>query len=93
MNKALISGINGPIKAIITPDKINREKFFTDTDRNIRIKSNSQLLEPEMFIRILILSSTFSHYDTSIITMSFLQDIATEEEIKIYEKEQYYNNN
>jgi len=93
MNKALLSGINGPIKAIITPDKINRDKFFTDTDRNIRIKNNSQLLEPDMFIRVLILSSTFSHYDTCIISMAYLQDIATEEEIKIYEKEQYINNN
>ena len=38
MNKALISAINGPIKVIITQDKINKEQFFTDTERNIRIK-------------------------------------------------------
>ena len=93
MNKALISGINGPIKAIITPDKINKENFFTDTDRNIRIKSSSALLEPEMYIRVLILQSTFSHYDTNIIAISFLQNIATEQEIKMFEKEQYYNQN
>jgi DNA-directed RNA polymerase subunit E'/Rpb7 len=91
MNKALISGVNGPIKAIITPDKINKEKFFTDTDRNIRIKSSSQLLEPEMYIKVLILSSTFSHYDTNIIAISYLQDIATEQEVKMFEREQYLN--
>jgi DNA-directed RNA polymerase subunit E'/Rpb7 len=91
MNKALISGVNGPIKAIITPDKINKEKFFTDTDRNIRIKSSSQLLEPEMYIKVLILSSTFSHYDTNIIAISYLQDIATGHEVKMFEKEQYLN--
>ena len=93
MNKALISGVNGPIKAIITPDKINKEKFFTDTDRNIRIKSSSQMLEPEMYIKVLILSSTFSHYDTNIIAISYLQDIATEYEVKMFEKEQYLNQN
>lgn len=93
MNKALISGINGPIKAIITPDKINKENFFTDTDRNIRIKNNSELLEPEMYIKVLILQSTFSHYDTNIIAISFLQNIATDQEIKMFEKEQYYNQN
>lgn len=93
MNKALISGINGPIKAIITPDKINKENFFTDTDRNIRIKNSSELLEPEMYIKVLILQSTFSHYDTNIIAISFLQNIATDQEIKMFEKEQYYNQN
>lgn len=93
MNKALISGINGPIKAIITPDKINKENFFTDTDRNIRIKNSSELLEPEMYIKVLILQSTFSHYDTNIIAISFLQNIATDQEIKMFEKEQYHNQN
>jgi DNA-directed RNA polymerase subunit E'/Rpb7 len=87
MNKALISGINGPIKAIITPDKINKEKFFTDTDRNIRIKSNSEILLPNIYIKVLIFSSTFSNYDTDIISIAYLQDIATQDEINMYEKE------
>lgn len=93
MNKALISGVNGPIKAIITPDKINKDKFFTDTDRNIRIKSSSQILEPDTYIKVLILSSTFSHYDTNIIAISYLQDIATGPEVKLFEREQYLNQN
>ena len=93
MNKALISGINGPIKAIITPDKINKNKFFTDNDRNIRIKSSSQTLEPEMYIKVLILASTFNNYDINIIAISYLQDVATEQEIKLFEKEQLENVN
>lgn len=93
MNKALISGINGPIKVIITPDRINKDKFFTDNDRNIRIKSNSQILQPELYIKVLILATTFSHYDINIIALSYLQDIATEQEIKIFEKQQYDNQN
>jgi DNA-directed RNA polymerase subunit E'/Rpb7 len=91
MNKTLISGINGPIKAIITPDKINMDKFFPDNERNIRIKKTSQILETDMYIKILILATTFYHYDVNIIVMSHLQDIATEDEIKMFQKEQFDN--
>lgn len=87
MNKTLISGINGPIKTIITPDKINKDKFFTDTDRNIRIKENSEQLTPDIYIRVLILSYTFSNYDTDIISIGFLQDMATIEEIEMYKND------
>lgn len=88
MNKALISAINGPIKAIITADKINKENFFPDMNRNIRIKGNSQVLVPEMFIRILVLSKSFGDYDTNILVIGYLQDIATQEQI-----DKFYNIN
>lgn len=88
MNKALISAINGPIKVIITTDKINKENFFPDMNRNIRIKGNSQVLVPEMYIRVLILSKSFGDYDKNILVIAYLQDIANQEQI-----EQYYNIN
>lgn len=91
MNKALISGINGPIKAIITPDKINKDKFFQDNDRNIRIKKTSDILDCGMYIKVLILASTFNHNSDDVIVISHLQDIATEEEIKLFQKEQNDN--
>ena len=84
MNKSLISAINGPIKAIITTDKINTDIFFTDTNRNIRIKGNSQVIVPEMYIRILILNKSFGDYDKNIIVIGQLQDIATNEQIEKY---------
>lgn len=87
MNKALIGCINGPIKIIITPDKINKEKFFTDSNRNIRIKETSQVLLPDVYLRVLVLSSSFSDYDTKILTIGYLQDIANEHEINIYHQE------
>lgn len=88
MNKALISAINGPIKAIVTTDKINKDNFFPDMNRNIRIKGNSQVLIPDMYIRILILSKSFGDYDKNILVIGYLQDIATQEQI-----EKYYNIN
>ena len=84
MNKALISAINGPIKVIITQDKINKEQFFTDADRNIHIKKTKESLAPDMIVKILILSSTFGNYDNSILSIGYLQDLATPDEIKLY---------
>ncbi len=82
MNKALIGGINGPLQAIITPDKINKEKFYPDNNRNIRIRGSSDVLRPDMYIRVLVLSSSFSDYEKNILVIGFLQDVASEEEYK-----------
>ncbi len=88
MNKALISAINGPIKVIITQDKINKENFSSDADRNIRIKKGYENLAPDMIVKILILSSTFGDYDTSILSIGYLQDLATPDEIKLYNEDE-----
>ena len=88
MNKALISAINGPIKVIITQDKINKEQFYSDGDRNIRINKGYETLAPDMIVKILILSSTFGNYDTSILSIGYLQDLATPDEIKLYNEDE-----
>jgi DNA-directed RNA polymerase subunit E'/Rpb7 len=84
MNKALIMGINGPIKVIITVDKINKDNFFPDINRNIRVKGTSEIVVPNMYIRVLVISKSFSNYDTNIIVIGFLQDMATQKEIEEY---------
>lgn len=84
MNKALIMGINGPIKVIITADKINKEKFFPDINRNIRIKKTSEIVIPDMYLRVIVISRSFSNYDDNILVIGFLQDIATQKEIDEY---------
>ncbi len=87
MNKSLIGGVNGPLKLIITPDKINKDKFYPDNNRNIRIRGSSDVVVPDMYIRVLVVNSSFSDYDTSILVIGFLQDIATPEEINYYKKQ------
>jgi len=87
MNKALISAINGPLRAIITADKINKDNFFPDMNRNIRIKGNSEVVIPEMYIRVLVLSKSFSDHDKNILVIGYLQDIATPIEIEQYFKQ------
>jgi len=87
MNKALIGGINGPLRAIITPDKINKEKFYPDNNRNIRIKGNTNIVLPDMFIKVRVMSSSFSDADTNILVIGFLIDIANPEEIEMFNKQ------
>jgi DNA-directed RNA polymerase subunit E'/Rpb7 len=87
MNKALIGGVNGPLRAIITPDKINKEKFYPDNNRNIRIKGNTNIVLPDMFIKVRVMSSSFSDADTNILVIGFLVDIANPEEIEMFNKQ------
>jgi DNA-directed RNA polymerase subunit E'/Rpb7 len=84
MNKALIMAVNGPIKVIITSDKINKDKFFTDINRNIRVKGSSEVVLPNMYLRVLILSKSFSNYDENILVIGFLQDIALQKDVDEY---------
>lgn len=84
MNKALIMGVNGPIEAVVTTDKINKDNFFPDVNRNIRVKGTSEVVVPDMYIRVLIISKLYSNYDKNILVIGFLQDIATQKEIDEY---------
>jgi DNA-directed RNA polymerase subunit E'/Rpb7 len=85
MNKALIMGINGPaIKVIISADKINKDNFFSDVNRNIRVKGTSEVVIPGMYLRVLVLSKSFGNYDKNILVIGYLQDIATQKEIEEY---------
>jgi len=87
MNKMIISAVNGPIILIITLDRINEENFYSDVNRNIRIKKNSEVLVQDMYVRIKTLSFTFSDYDSNILVIGYLQDVANEEEIEFYNNE------
>lgn len=92
MNKVLISGVNGPIKTIITNEKINTEKFFIDSNRNIRYKNNNDVLVPGKYIKVLILSHSFNEFSETILVIGYLQDIANENEVKYYNEYNKINN-
>jgi DNA-directed RNA polymerase subunit E'/Rpb7 len=76
--------INGPVKAIIPLDLINKQKFFTDTYDCLRIKETTELLKKDMYVKILINGIIFSDKNTEIVTKGILLDLATTEEIKQY---------
>ena len=88
MNKELASAINGPITVIITTDKINKDNFYIDINRNIRIKGTSEIIKTDTFIKVLVLSRSFADYDKNILVIGLMQDIANEDEIS-----KFYNSN
>jgi hypothetical protein len=45
-----------------------------------------------MYVKVLILSSTFGNYDTSILSIGFLHDLATDEEITLFNNDNSYYN-
>jgi len=92
MNKVLISAINGPIKVIITPDKLNKDNFYSDINRNIRIKKNSNVVVPDMYIRVLVLKTDFNHNDKIILVIGYLQDMANAAEIEYFKNNNNDNN-
>jgi DNA-directed RNA polymerase subunit E'/Rpb7 len=87
MNKQLISAINGPIIVILTLDRINEDNFYLDINRNIRIKKNSEVLVPDLYVRVKTLSFQFSDHDNNILVIGYLQDIANSAEIDYYKNE------
>lgn len=89
--KQLFSAKNGPITIIGDSKKINEEIFYIDSEEKIRLKQTSMELVQGMHIRVKILTYTFTNYEETILSISYLKNIATEEEIAMYEKDQSDN--
>jgi len=89
----MISLTAGPIKIIIIPENINKSLFFTDKNNNLRYlnKNISKEISQGTFVKITVLSKTFSDMDNIIIVMGNLDDLATDEEIKQFYKDEYSN--
>lgn len=91
LNKILATAKNGPIKVIITRDKVNKEIFFSDNNNSLRYKKDEEsvLLKSGDFVLINIISIQARHLDSTIKGMGFLTDIATDEQIEEYYKDQH----
>jgi DNA-directed RNA polymerase subunit E'/Rpb7 len=89
----MISLTAGPIKIIVVPENINRELFFTDKNNNLRYKNKniSQEITKGSFVKITILSKTFNDMDNIILVIGNLDELAIEEEIKQFYKDEYSN--
>jgi DNA-directed RNA polymerase subunit E'/Rpb7 len=89
----MISLTAGPIKIIIVPENINKTMFFTDKNNNLRYRNKniSQEISKGTFVKITILSKTFNDMDNIILVIGNLDDLATEDEIKQFYKDEYSN--
>ena len=96
LNKLLISLTNGPIRIVITTtDRINKDVFFIDQNRNVRYKDGekSHVLSVDNYVKVTIISSRFNDMDTTIMVLGHLENMATEAEIKNFYDELYDQNN
>lgn len=89
ITEKISTAINGPMRIIITPNRIDNKRFYTGTgDMVIRIKPNSEILTQNHYVKIYVEGMTFADKDELIIIIGFLMDIANNDEI-----ENFYENN
>jgi len=82
-NKILILGINGPLNAIIKISDMN-DNIFIVKGINIYINTLKRNLEIGDYLKILINAQKFNPGEDKIGILGFVEDVATEEEIKKY---------
>ncbi len=91
-NRLIMRLNNGPINVLVTTkDRINKNIFFVDTKTgNLMAKKDGKSVTVTIgsYVKVTIESRQFNDQDTMIMAMGFLEDIATDEEVKkSYEKE------
>ncbi len=91
VNKLLITVTNGPILIIITNERINDKVFFTDNNNNLRYRKDDKsfILEPEEFVKVTIINTTFNNGDDKIKAIGFIDDVANDKEKEEFYKELY----
>lgn len=91
VNKVLVTVKNGPITIIITKERINDKVFFSDNNNNLRYRKDnkSYLLKSSEFVIVTITKTAFNNGDTIIRAIGFMENIATDDDIKLFYKELY----
>lgn len=90
--QALTSLINGPVKVLLTNDRINGEKFITSRVGILVRIANTNSVRPLVagdYVKIKIESRKFNKQDTIIMCMGILDSMSTEEEIRKFEADEY----
>lgn len=91
-NPMLTSLSNGPIRVIITNDRINKDNF-TISKTGIVIRSGNRPLRPGDYVKVKIDSRKFNDKDTIIMCMGILEEYASDEEQQQYISEQKHDDN
>lgn len=92
ITKILITLSNGPIKVIVTMDRINQVKFFQDKKTgNLMAHSEqkSTTVNPSDFVQLTVLSKQFNDTDDKIMAIGFIESMSTEEQIQRFYQSEY----
>jgi len=92
-NKVLIRLKNGPLYVIITSDRFNSNVFFKDNNKNLRYKDGerSTTLKVGDYVKVSLVQLSFNAKGQDMISIGFLENIATVDEIKKYHMDEYNN--
>jgi DNA-directed RNA polymerase subunit E'/Rpb7 len=86
-NKEIYGVVNGPIIFIIEHGNIDTNNFYIDMNRNIRSATSSKILSDDMYVKVMVDKMNVSDNEKNIISYGVLLNIATENEIKMFEAE------
>ena len=82
--------LNGPIKVMITNERINKEKFtLGKTGIVVKTTNGGKLLQRGDYVKVKIDAKKFNDRDEVIMCIGILESMATPEEITLYSKDEY----
>lgn len=92
INNAILLSTHGPISCVITPDKVNTQLFMNEMGRYYHKKADNNKTEliKGTLIKVTILSKKLYKNDM-MISLGFLDEIATQGEIDNYYKPELFN--
>lgn len=94
INNAILLSNHGPISCVITPDKVNTQLFTNEMGRYYYTKLDSSKTKIELtkgtLIKVTILSKKLYKNDI-MISLGFLDELATQGEIDNYYKPELFN--
>ena len=93
-NAMLTSVFNGPIRVVITNDRINKDNFAVGKI-GLLVKSNTgtKNLDQNDLVRVKIGARKFSDGDPIIICMGILESMATPEDARLFARDEFNTDN
>lgn len=87
LNKSLVKASNGPIVCIIGINYINNNNFTINNKGEIVANKNNKVIESDDYILVSIKGANFFPGDERIVILGALDNIANEEQVKEFYKE------
>jgi DNA-directed RNA polymerase subunit E'/Rpb7 len=89
----MIKSINGPLVIIVQYDAIDTNKFRIQNDGKIQVIKTKKILQVDEYIKIVVIGHRLFKDDKIIVIAAKLVDVASEKDIKKYNKDKEIFNN
>lgn len=93
-NAMLTSVFNGPIRVVITYDRINKDNFAVGkTGLLVKTNIGSRTLDQNDLVRVKIDSRKFNDGDSIIMCMGILEQMATQDDARLFARDEFNTDN